>query len=285
MQGKTVLITGGNDGIGKYTAIGLAKQGATVIIAARNMEKAGAAVTEIKQASHNDQISAIPLNLASFDSIRQGAAQFQAEHPLLDVLINNAGIFTSTLQYTEEGFELQFGVNHLGHFLLTQLLLPQLMAAPAPRVINVASTGHYSGTMDFENLRGERGAAVYNGLVAYAQSKLANVLFTRELARRYPAIVSHALHPGVVRTNIATKGGNWLIAMAWTMGKLFMISPERGARTSIYLASDPAVGAITGKYFDERQRIQTPSRLAQDDALAQKLWEVSMQFTSAIVVQ
>ncbi len=282
MQDKIVLITGGNDGIGKQTAIGLAKLGATVVIACRNMDKATNAIKEIQQKSQNDKIGAIPLDLASFASIRACVTDFQSQYPKLDVLINNAGVFSSTLQRTAEGFEWHFGINHLGHFLLTHLLLPQLLSAEASRVINVSSNGHYGGSIDFDNLRGERGASAHKGLAAYAQSKLANVLFTREMARRYPQIISHVLHPGVVRTNIANKGGNFLISLAWTLGKLIMISEEKGAQTSIYLASSPDVAGINGQYFDQNQQLKSPSRLAQDDALGEKLWEVSKNFVMEI---
>ena len=173
---------------------------------------------------------------------------------------------------------MQFGVNHLGHFLLTKLLLPQLLAAPAPRVLHVSSRGHFGGSIDWGNLRGERGQEAYQGLAAYAQSKLANVLFARELARRYPQISSNALHPGVVRTSIANKGGNFWISLGWTIGKLFMISEEKGAQTSIYLASSPEVADVSGQYFDENQAQRFPSRKAQDDSLAARLWELSEQF-------
>lgn len=278
MKDKIVLLTGGNDGIGKQTAIGLAKKGATIIIACRKMEKAEQAVETIIKASENDRVAAIPLDLASFDSIRRCAERFQSEYDRLDVLVNNAGLFTSNLQKTAEGFEMQFGVNHLGHFLLTKLLLPQLLAAPAPRVLHVSSRGHFGGSIDWGNLRGERGQEAYQGLAAYAQSKLANVLFARELARRYPQISSNALHPGVVRTSIANKGGNFWISLGWTIGKLFMISEEKGAQTSIYLASSPEVADVSGQYFDENQAQRFPSRKAQDDALAARLWELSEQF-------
>lgn len=277
MQGKTVLITGGNDGIGKWTAIGLAKMGAEVVIACRNRSKAEKAVVEIRNKSGNPNIKAFPCDLSSFESVRQLANQFQSVYDQLDVLINNAGLFTSQLEYSREGFELQFGVNHLGHFLLTQLLLPQLQNATKARLVNVASHGHYYGAIDFDNLRGEKGAAQYNGWSAYAQSKLANVLFTREFARRFPTITANVLHPGAIRTNIGVKHANWYTSLFWNALKILMRSQSQGAQTSIYLASSPEVANLTGLYFDDDQKQKYPSRVAQDDALAQKLWEVSAQ--------
>lgn len=273
MNEKIILITGGNDGIGKATAIGLAKMGATVIIACRNAQKAEEAVLDIQKESDNAKVEALSLDLASFDSIRRCAAQFQERYNQLDVLVNNAGVFTSTLQLTEEGYELQFGVNHLGHFLLTHLLLPQLQAAPSPRVVNVSSVGHYRGKIDFNNLRGEN--STYIGWNAYTRSKLANVLFTRAFAQRYPHILCNALHPGGVRTNIATKDSGWLVSFVWKTLGFRMVSTEQGAQTSIYLAASPQVAQVSGKYFDEKQHIQTPATLAQDDELAKKLWEYS----------
>ncbi len=283
MQGKKVLITGGNDGIGKWTAIGLAQMGAEVIIACRNMSKAEKAVAEIRNKSNNANIKAFPCDLSSFESIQQLASQFQATHDQLDVLINNAGLFTSQLEHTKEGFEMQFGVNHLGHFLLTQLLLPSLQKAEKARLVNVASHGHYYGTIDFDNLRGEKGTAQYNGWSAYAQSKLSNVLFTREFARRFPTITANVLHPGAIRTNIGVKHANWYTSLFWNSFKILMRSQSRGAQTSIYLASSPEVADLTGLYFDEDQKQKYPSRLAQDDALAQKLWEVSDQLVQAVL--
>ncbi len=280
MQNKTVLITGGNDGIGKQTAIRLAQQGAHIVIACRNMKKATEAVGHIRSESGNERVEALPLDLASLASVQESAELFRSKYGRLDVLINNAGLFTSNLEFTEEGFELQFGVNHLGHFLLTNLLLPQLQMSDEPRVLNVSSTGHYGGTIDFDNLRGERGAKAYQGLAAYAQSKLANVLFTKELIRRYPQLTSHALHPGVVRTNIGSKGGNWLISLGWTIGKLFMISKEQGAETSVYLASSPEALKANGQYFNEHQQIKTPNKLALDEELAQRLWGISESFVA-----
>lgn len=269
---KRALITGGNDGIGKYTAIGLAQKGFAVTISARNTDKGKRAVEEIKKASANTHIDMLPLDLADLQSVRRAVAEYRARFDRLDVLINNAGIVTSALEKTAQGFEMQFGVNHLGHFLLTQLLLDMLEAAPEPRVINVSSHAHYRGQLDFDNLRGEKPG--YDGLKAYMQSKLANVLFTREFARRYPRIACNALHPGAVRTRFANKTG-LLFSLGWTLVKPFLISVERGAETSIRLASDPAIAGVTGQYFDPRRGARYPSRTAQDPGLALRLWEWS----------
>ncbi|MDX1939247.1 MAG: SDR family oxidoreductase [Saprospiraceae bacterium] len=278
MQDKIILITGGNDGIGKATAIGLARMGARVVIACRNMEKATKALVDIKKESNNDQVEVLHLDLASFDSIKNCVENFNTRYNKLDVLINNAAHYTSYLQKTEEGFEMQFGVNHLGHFLLTYLLLPSLQAAERPRIVNVASNGHYGGKIDFNNLRGEKFVKKYYGFEAYAQSKLANVLFTKEFSRRYPDMICNCLHPGGVSTNIATKNANTLATAIWNLAKPFLMSPEQGAQTSIYLASSPKVNEINGQFFDEKQKIRKPSRLARNNELAKKLWDISMKF-------
>lgn len=266
---KQVLITGGNDGIGKQTTLGLARMGYSITIACRNQEKGKAALAEIIAASGNERIDLLPLDLADLQDVRRAASTFTERGKPLDVLINNAGIVVTELQKTVQGYELQFGVNHLGHFLLTSLLLDALQAAPAPRVVNVSSHVHYSGSMDFDNLRGEK--AGYNGLKAYAQSKLANVLFTREFARRYPEIACNAIHPGAVRTRFANKSGGWY-SLGWTILSPLLISQEKGARTSIYVASDPAVSGVSGQYFYARNKTRYPSRTAQDPELAKQLW-------------
>ena len=181
MQDKIVFITGGNDGIGKATALALAQKGAILILACRNLEKGEQAVQEIRQKTSKDQAHLIPLDLADYESIRKASQTFRDQFDHLDVLINNAGLFSTSLQKTKHGIELQFGVNHLGHFLLTNLLLDPLKAAPEARVVNVSSNAHYNGEIDFNNLRGEKNN--YTGMRAYAQAKLANVLFTREFAQ------------------------------------------------------------------------------------------------------
>lgn len=273
MQGKIILITGGNDGIGKETAIGLARRGGRIVLACRNMEKAKAAQQDIKEKSDNEEVYIIPLDLSSFQSVRAAAEQFKENFNRLDVLINNAGLLVKNLQKTAEGYEMQFGVNHLGHFLLTQLLLDSLQESPAARVINVSSHSHYQGEIDFDNLRGEKNN--YRMMKAYARSKLANVLFTKEFARRYPDISCHALHPGLVGTDIGNKDVSWHLSAIWSLIKFRALSPEAGARTSIYLAADPEVGKTTGLYYNHRQRVKKVNPLAEDKQLAERLWEYS----------
>ena len=272
---KTALITGGNDGIGRATATELAHRGTQVVLASRNQAKGQKAAEEIRQQTGNEQVAFLPCDLASFESVREAARLFKAQYGPLDVLINNAGAFTSQLELTQDGFERQFGVNHLGHFLLTRLLLDQLRQAPDPRVINVSSVAYLRGQIDFNNLRGEKGPKHYNGLKAYAQSKLANVLFTRELARRHPEINAYAVHPGPVRTRIGNKHSNWYASLFWHLLKVFMVSAEKGARTSVYLATSPEAEGASGQFFDDKQRQRKLSEAAKDEALARRLWEVS----------
>ncbi len=270
-----ILITGGNAGIGKETAIALAKEGNSIVIACRNETKAQQAVTEIKSASKQENIHYLPLDLASFDSIKNCADAYRKQFGQLDILINNAGLITNNLQFTKEGFELQIGVNHLGHFLLTKSLIDLLEKAKTPRIVNVSSKAHYRAKVNFKTFKGEVGAERYNGMAAYGQSKLANILFTKELAKRYPQICSHCLHPGVVSTDIAEKNGNKkLWAIMWKVFSPFMLSATKGAKTSIYLATSKEVLKTNGLYFDKQKAVE-PSALAKDAALAKQLWEVS----------
>lgn len=271
------LITGGNAGIGKATAIALAQKGHTIIIACRNEAKARQAVADIKSSTNRDAVHYLVCDLASFASIKTCATNYRQQFGQLDVLVNNAGLITDELQFTKEGLEMQIGVNHFGHFLLTQQLMDLLEKAPQARIVNVSSTAHYGGKIRFDTFRGEIGEEKYSGFAAYGQSKLANVLFTKALARRYPNICSHSLHPGVVGTAFANKNGNnkWWTKL-WKITKPLMLSVDKGAKTSIYLASSPAALQSNGKYF-EKQREKKPSNLAEDAALAKQLWEVSEQ--------
>lgn len=279
MQDKTVFITGGTEGIGRATASAMARRGMRVVIAGRNAARGEAVCRRIKKQSNNPQIYYLPLDLASFDNIRAAAEKFSDQFDRLDVLINNAGVFSSKLQHTKDGFEWHFGINHLGHFLLTDLLKPQLLSVSAPRVINVSSVAHYHGHIDFDNLRGEKGPEAYNGLQAYAQSKLANILFTRELARREKKIITNALHPGVVRTRFGNKHANWALSLFWHCWKPFMCSPKKGANTSIFLATAPEIAKTSGAFFDNQQRERDLGPMAGNDILACRLWKESCKMT------
>jgi len=281
LDGKVVVITGGNSGIGKETAVGLAGMGARVIIAARNPTKAAAAVKEVKHRAPGANVETLPLDLASFASVQAFANAFNARFDHLDVLVNNAGGSLAKRTVTEDGHETQFQVNHLSHFLLTALLHDQLSAAPAARVINVSSTGHTFARdgLDFDDLDWER--RKYRGFLVYCATKLANILFTRQPARREAdtKITANAVHPGWVGSNFGREGDmGFLIGVAMLAGRPFAISSARGALTSIYLASSPYVEGITGQYFYKCQAL-APSKAALDDAAAKRLWDVSAEMT------
>jgi len=285
MQDKTVLITGANEGIGLATAKRLAAKKARLILACRDEHKGVNAARSITKKTGNPHLTVIPMDLADLDAVRYAAEFINTEYPKIDVLINNAGVFTSKLRHTTQGYEYQFGVNHLGHFLLTQLLLPALRCpAEGGRIINVSSMAHYKGEIDFSNLRGEKGPDQYRGMEAYSQSKLANLLFTKELARRTEGEVTvNALHPGLVGTRLANKYGGPLISLIWTLYKPFARKPNKGANTSVYLASSPEVRDVSGRYFDQCQCVQKPSSAAQDRGLAKRLWEYSDAAVAAYV--
>ncbi len=276
MSGKTCLVTGANQGIGKETAIGLAKLGATVVITSRDAAKGAAALADIKQRSGNDSVTLMPVDFASFDSIRRFAADFQAAHAQLHVLVNNAGAYNAVRSVTKDGFETTFGVNHLGYVLTTKLLLDTIKANAPARIVSVSSEAHTRAKINFDDLQGDRG---YGGFGAYGQSKLANVLFTYELARRLEGtgVTANCLHPGVVRTGFATNNSGFiggLVVVFQAIGKPFLLTPEKGALTSIYLASSPEVEGVTGKYFAKSQEKQS-NATSRDQDVARRLWDVS----------
>jgi NAD(P)-dependent dehydrogenase (short-subunit alcohol dehydrogenase family) len=277
MRGTVVVITGGNSGIGKEAAVTLAGDGATVLITSRSETKGIEAVDEVRRRSGSDAVAMLPLDLASFESIRGFAATVLDQYERLDVLVNNAGGLLSERQLTAEGYEMTFGANHLGHFLLTSLLLDRLRESAPSRIVNVSSIAHRFGSISFADLMFERRS--YNGIEAYNQSKLANVLFTTELARRLAGtgVTANCLHPGAVRTQFGhaddTRGFERAVV---AVGRPFMIGARRGSRTISYLASAPEVREVTGQYF-VRCRRHTPSKGARDAEAARRLWELSQE--------
>lgn len=268
---RTIVITGANSGIGLETARELAGRGARVVLACRDPVRAARARDDILAGCPGARLELEALDLASLVSVRDCATRLAARHPRIDVLINNAGLFPFRRQLTADGFEMQFGVNHLGHYLLTARLLPQLLAAGRPRVLTVASMMHHLGDIDFASFRGEK---PYRPLAAYAQSKLANVLFARELARRHGAdgLLAFSLHPGPVGTNIM--GRSLLARTLYRLVGAYM-SPRRGARTSVHLATAADLAAHGGAYFDEYCKVKPGSARSRDGALAARLWEAS----------
>ena len=280
MHNKIILITGANAGIGKSTVKGLAQEGAKVIMACRKKEKGDLAKAEIERHYPKAKLEVIECNLASFHSVKNAASQILQSYQHIDVLINNAGLFSSHKKMTEDGVEMQFGVNHLGHFLLTKLLLPLIEKSSYPKIINVSSVAHLHGTIDFDNLKD--GKTPYNGLEAYAQSKLANVLFTRGLARKYPNIASHCLHPGVVNTSFGNKYSKWYLSLFWHFWKIFMLSSEQGAATSIHLATSDRLPKGKALFFDEKQKMRSFSDMAKNDILVKKLWDYSEQLIEEV---
>jgi NAD(P)-dependent dehydrogenase (short-subunit alcohol dehydrogenase family) len=276
MSGKTVLITGGNAGIGKQTAIALAMLGAKVVFTARNLRKGDVARAEIREAANSKQVECLTLDLASLASIERFAKEFLARFPRLDVLILNAGLVLDHRSETEDGFETTFGVNHLGHFYLTSLLRERLEASAPARILVVASDYHRAAPegLDFDDLMHRR---KFRGWKVYARSKLANIMFVRALARRLEGskVTVNALHPGMVRSSFGGDGDlRGLQRIGWSLLSPFMISAEKGARTTVYLASSPEVEGKSGNYY-VRCRATKPSRAARDDDAGERLWTIS----------
>ncbi len=276
MTGKTVLITGSSSGIGLQTAKVLAQQGAEIILVARNEDKLKEAVATIKAATGNEKLKYYTADFSSQKSIRELAVKVKKDYTKLDVLINNAGGVFPDFKLSEDGLEMTIATNHFAYFLLTNLVLDLLKKADSARIVNVASGSHYQGKIDFESFTKKKG---YFIMKAYAQSKLANVLFTKELADRLKGtrITVNCLHPGFVHTEIGTKGVTGLAKFIWSFfSRLGGLSVADGAKTSVYLASSSAVNGVTGKYFD-KCKPKEESKLAKDTNLQKELWKVSEQ--------
>jgi NAD(P)-dependent dehydrogenase (short-subunit alcohol dehydrogenase family) len=276
MTGKVVLVTGASSGIGLAAAEALAERGARVLLAARDRERGERALARVGAAGDPARVELLLADLAAQPEVRRLAAEVQERTERLDVLVNNAGVTVGGLQRNAEGVELTFAVNHLAPFLLTALLRPLLEASAPARVVTVASDAHRGARLDLERLeRGEWST----GWGAYGESKLANILFTRELARRLDGsgVVANCLHPGVVRTGFGRSGPGFVRAFVALAGPL-LLSPEKGAETVVYLASSAAGGQVSGRYF-VRCREATPSAAARDDVAAARLWQLSERLT------
>jgi len=282
VKDKLVLITGANSGIGKETARGLAAMGATIIMACRNLAKAAPVRDAIIEETGNAGVSAMHVDLASLESIRTFAREFAVAHTCLDVLINNAGTFCPTRQETEDGFERTMGTNHLGPFLLTHLLVPLLTQAPAARIVNVSSAAAFFGKIDLDDLQMTKSYGMA-GFMAYAASKLANVLFTQELAQRLgdTRITVNAVHPGEADTNI-WPDSNWFWRFADRIRSRFRIGAEEGARTVIFAATSASLEGITGEFLADEQ-VKEVKGSCRDVALQKALWRASEQLTGTVV--
>ncbi|MFY9609883.1 MAG: SDR family oxidoreductase [Blastocatellia bacterium] len=273
LSGKVCLVTGANSGIGKSTAHALAKMNAAVVMVCRDRRRAEPVRDEIKAATGNQSVELMICDLSSKADIRRFAAEFINTHDRLDVLINNAGVVVRQRSLTEDGIETTFAVNHLGYFLLTNLLLDLLKHSAPSRIVNVSSAAHVYGKIDFDDLQGEK---KYGGFSAYANSKLANVLFTHELARRLDGtgVAVNCLHPGTIATGLFRNLPKPIEALI----KLVTLSPDKGAETSVYLAASSGVEGVSGKYFAKKRERRT-SKESYNEEAARRLWDVSAQMT------
>lgn len=275
LANKTFVVTGANTGIGKVTALELARRGAHVILACRNREKTEAVIAEFRAAVPTANVEFVPLDLGDLASVRACAKALLDRNIPIHGLVNNAGLGGQRGQ-TKDGFELQFGTNHLGHYLFTRLLLDRIVAAGEARIVNVSSASHYQAKkIDWDSL--QKPTKTVTAMREYAVSKLSNVLFTKELARRLEGtkVTTYAVHPGVVATEIwkrIPRPARWLV-------KKFMITPEEGAQSSIVCATAPELGQHTGRYYDVGGKERRPSRLADDVDLAKQLWTKSAEWT------
>ncbi|XP_061699666.1 retinol dehydrogenase 13 [Syngnathoides biaculeatus] len=277
LDGKTVLVTGANTGIGKETCRELARRGARVVMACRDLSRAERAAEDVRRSSGNGNVVIRHLDLASLYSVRQFAKDFLDSEDRLDVLINNAGVMMCPRWLTEDGFETQFAVNHLSHFLLTNLLLPMLKSSAPSRVVTVSSIAHRGGHIDFSDLFFS--SRPYSPLRSYQQSKLANVLFSRELARRLrgSGVTSFCVHPGVIRTELGRHVEGWfplLGALLRLPAMLLMKTPRQGSQTSLYCAVTPGLEDRSGSYFSDCA-VKEAAPEGRDDRVADRLWRES----------
>jgi len=277
LAGKTILITGATSGIGRATAVGLADQGARLLLVGRTPERIEETREEIRRRTGRDDAVLLRADLSSREGVHRLAEDVLARSPRLDVLLNNAGVTLLSRQTTADGFEATFATNHLAYFLLTGLLLPRLRASAPARIVSVASDAHRWGRLDLDDLQNERR---YRGMRVYGQSKTANILWNSELARRLEGsgVTANCLHPGGIQSNLGRGNGRLLDGVHTLISKLFLKSPEEGARTSLYLAAAPEVEGISGRYF-ARCREHRAAPHATDPELARRLWEKSEELT------
>jgi NAD(P)-dependent dehydrogenase (short-subunit alcohol dehydrogenase family) len=273
---KTIVLTGATSGIGRATALGLAKLDSRLILVGRDPGRAEETVAAIRRASGRKDVEVVLGDFARQSELRRVAGEILERTQAIHVLLNNAGITLFERRTTPDGLETTFAVNHLAYFLLTGLLLPRLLAAAPARIVNVASDAHRFGALDLDDLQNER---EYRGMRVYGQSKTANILFTRELARRLEGsgVTVNALHPGAVATRLG-RGHGFVFDLVQRAVGLFMKSPEEGAETSLHLASAPELEGVSGRYFANRKE-KEPAPHASDDAAARRLWEISEELT------
>jgi NAD(P)-dependent dehydrogenase (short-subunit alcohol dehydrogenase family) len=276
LTGRTCMITGATSGIGRAAAVGLARLGADLVLVCRDRGRAGETVEQIQSVTGNESVEVLLADLSSQQEIRRVAEEFLSKDRPLHVLVNNAGLIQLGRTTTADGIETTFAVNHLAYFLLTRLLEERLKASAPARIVNVASDVHRSGEITFDDLGRER---KYRGFSVYAQSKLANVLFTYELASRLDgtAVTANCMHPGAVGTRFLANNGR-LARLAMAIGRPFLRTPEQGARTVIWLASSPEVEGVSGRYFADGKEVRS-SEASYDRAVSRRLWETSDELT------
>ena len=273
IQGKRCLVTGATSGIGEATALGLAQAGAHVTLIARSLQKAEETQKRISTEVPNSAVEIVLCDFASFASIHAATDEILERYERIDCLINNAGVFVLDRQETQDGIESTFGVNHLGYFLFTRLLLPRLIQSAPARIVNVASHAHKFVSFDIDNLQPTES---FSGINAYGVSKACNILFTGELARRIAGtgVTANSLHPGGVSTGLGSNNTGWLARLIRPLAMMVLKTPAKGARTSLYLAMSDSVSDTSGLYFANR-RVNQPSPFATDPQTARKLWEIS----------
>ena len=267
------MVTGANSGIGKHLALGIARTGGTVVMVCRDQSKGETAKEEIISGTGNKKVELMLADLSSLESVRKLARGYLATHDKLNLLVNNAGVIIGKHKITPEGLEETFVVNYLSHFLLTNLLLDTLKKSAPSRIVNVTSSAHYNGHMNFADLQGEKR---YSAMNSYSNTKLAQVLFTYELARRLAGtgVTANAVHPGTVRTNWGDEAG--ILGIGIRMARPFMATPEKGAETPLHLATSKDVEGVTGKYFASKKEKKSSEESYRED-VAEKLWDVSMK--------